>query len=82
MKVALAGSFTLKLTEPVRTRLAAPCGIATGDEELPRVVLTPHVSGSTDGTLETHAQIIADNIAWTVRGEAPLNAISPSRVTA
>jgi phosphoglycerate dehydrogenase-like enzyme len=45
--------------------------------ELPNVILTPHVSGWTDGMLEARAQIIADNIARTVRDEAPFNAISP-----
>jgi phosphoglycerate dehydrogenase-like enzyme len=45
--------------------------------ELPNVILTPHVSGWTDGMLEARARIIANNIARTARDEAPLNAISP-----
>ena len=45
--------------------------------ELPNVILTPHVSGWTDGMLEARAQIIATNIARMERDEEPLNAISP-----
>jgi phosphoglycerate dehydrogenase-like enzyme len=45
--------------------------------ELPNVLLTPHVSGWTDGMLETRARLIAENIARTARGEPPLNAIPP-----
>jgi phosphoglycerate dehydrogenase-like enzyme len=44
--------------------------------ELPNVILTPHVSGWTDGMLEARAKIIATNIARTARDEAPLNAVS------
>jgi phosphoglycerate dehydrogenase-like enzyme len=44
--------------------------------ELTNVILTPHISGWTDGMLEARAQIIAENITRTVRGEAPINAIS------
>lgn len=44
--------------------------------ELPNVIMTPHVSGWTEGMLEACAKIIAENIARTVRGEPPLNAIA------
>ena len=43
--------------------------------ELPNVLMTPHVSGWTEGMLAARAQVIADNIARTVRGEPPLNRI-------
>jgi phosphoglycerate dehydrogenase-like enzyme len=43
--------------------------------ELPNVIMTPHVSGWTEGMLEARAKIIADNIARTARGEPPLNAV-------
>jgi phosphoglycerate dehydrogenase-like enzyme len=43
---------------------------------LSNVIMTPHVSGWTDGTLEARARVIAENIERTVRGEAPLNAIA------
>jgi phosphoglycerate dehydrogenase-like enzyme len=44
--------------------------------ELPNVILTPHVSGWTDGMLEARTHIIATNIARTARDEEPLNAVS------
>jgi phosphoglycerate dehydrogenase-like enzyme len=43
--------------------------------ELPNVLMTPHVSGWTDGMLEARARLIAENIQRTARGEPPLNAI-------
>jgi phosphoglycerate dehydrogenase-like enzyme len=45
---------------------------------LPNVLMTPHVSGWTDGMLEARAKLIAENIRRTARGEAPVNLI-PSR---
>ena len=43
--------------------------------ELGNVLMTPHVSGWTVGMLDARATLIAENIARTARGEAPLNAI-------
>jgi phosphoglycerate dehydrogenase-like enzyme len=43
--------------------------------ELNNVILTPHVSGWTEGMLEARAGVIAKNIERTARGEAPLNAV-------
>jgi phosphoglycerate dehydrogenase-like enzyme len=43
--------------------------------ELPNVLMTPHVSGWTEGMLEARAKLIAENIERTVRGEPPLNLI-------
>ena len=43
--------------------------------ELPNVMMTPHVSGWTEGMLEARAMLIAENIGRTVRGEPPLNLI-------
>jgi len=43
--------------------------------ELGNVILTPHVSGWTDGMLEARAKLIAGNIARTARGEQPVNEI-------
>lgn len=37
--------------------------------ELPNVLMTPHVSGWTDGMLEARATLIAENIRRTARGE-------------
>jgi len=44
--------------------------------ELPNVLMTPHVSGWTEGMLEARAKLIAENIRRTARGEAPVNLIS------
>jgi phosphoglycerate dehydrogenase-like enzyme len=46
--------------------------------ELPNVLMTPHVSGWTEGMLTARAQVIAENIARTVRGEPLLNRIARS----
>lgn len=42
---------------------------------LDNVMMTPHVSGWTEGMLTARASLIADNIERTARGEPPLNAI-------
>src|SRR5438309_1661837 len=46
--------------------------------ELPNILMTPHVSGWTEGMLEARAKLIAENIHRAARGEAPVNLI-PSR---
>ena len=43
--------------------------------ELANVIMTPHVSGWTEGMLEARAKVIADNIERTARGDLPVNAI-------
>jgi phosphoglycerate dehydrogenase-like enzyme len=43
--------------------------------ELTNVLMTPHVSGWTEGMLEARAKLIAENIQRTARGEPPLNLI-------
>jgi len=45
--------------------------------ELPNVLMTPHVSGWTEGMLEARAKVIAENIDRTARGEPPVNLIPP-----
>jgi phosphoglycerate dehydrogenase-like enzyme len=45
---------------------------------LDNVMLTPHVSGWTDGMLDARAQLVAANIERIARGEAPLNMIGPT----
>jgi phosphoglycerate dehydrogenase-like enzyme len=42
---------------------------------LANVIMTPHVSGWTEGMLNARATLIAANIERTVRGEPPLNAV-------
>jgi phosphoglycerate dehydrogenase-like enzyme len=44
-------------------------------QELPNVLMTPHVSGWTEGMLEARAQLIAENIHRAARGEPPVNLI-------
>jgi phosphoglycerate dehydrogenase-like enzyme len=44
--------------------------------ELSNVIMTPHVSGWTEGMIEARADVIAENIARTARSEAPFNAIA------
>ena len=43
--------------------------------ELPNVLMTPHVSGWTEGMIEARAAVIAENIARASRGAPPLNLI-------
>ena len=43
--------------------------------QLENVMMTPHVSGWTEGMLNARARLIAENIERTARGETPLNAI-------
>lgn len=43
---------------------------------LPNLLMTPHVSGWTDGMLEARARLIAENIARVARGEPPLNRVA------
>lgn len=47
--------------------------------ELGNVLMTPHVSGWTEGMIETRATLIADNIERAMRGEPPLNAVHWAR---
>jgi len=42
---------------------------------LPNVLMTPHVSGWTEGMLQARARLIAENIRRTARGEPPENLI-------
>ena len=42
---------------------------------LPNVLMTPHVSGWTEGMMEARATVIAENIHRVARGEAPVNLI-------
>jgi len=45
---------------------------------LDNVIMTPHVSGWTQGMLDARAALIADNIERIARNEMPLNVVSPS----
>ena len=46
--------------------------------ELPNVLMTPHISGWTEGMMSARARVIAENIERAARGEPPLNLIPPS----
>jgi phosphoglycerate dehydrogenase-like enzyme len=45
--------------------------------ELDNVIMTPHISGWTEGMLNARVAVIVDNIERTARGEPPLNLIGP-----
>jgi phosphoglycerate dehydrogenase-like enzyme len=47
--------------------------------ELRNVLMTPHVSGWTEGMLDARAALIAENVARIARGEAPLNLVETLR---
>jgi phosphoglycerate dehydrogenase-like enzyme len=53
---------------------AAPANLPFG--ELENVIMTPHISGWTQGMLDARAHVIAENIARTARGEQPINAVA------
>jgi phosphoglycerate dehydrogenase-like enzyme len=59
---------------PREPGLAAPA--TRPFHELPNVLMTPHVSGWTDGMLEARAKLIAENIRRIASGELPLNLIA------
>jgi phosphoglycerate dehydrogenase-like enzyme len=59
---------------PTSARSTAPA--AAPFHELSNVVMTPHVSGWTEGMIEARAAVIAESIARTARGEEPVNAIA------
>ena len=44
--------------------------------DLPTVLMTPHVSGWTEGMLTARAKVIADNVDRIARGESPLNLVT------
>ena len=44
--------------------------------ELPNVLMTPHLSGWTEGMLQARAKVIAENIRRVAREEPPLNQIA------
>jgi phosphoglycerate dehydrogenase-like enzyme len=43
--------------------------------ELPNVLMTPHMSGGTQGTIQSRAAFVASNIDRVARGETPLNLV-------
>ena len=61
-------------------RYPTTAGIALASTEpfhtLDNVIMTPHVSGYTEGTLDARANLIAENIGRVARGEPPLNTVA------
>jgi phosphoglycerate dehydrogenase-like enzyme len=58
---------------------AAPGPVLPAEQpfhELPNVLMTPHVSGWTEGMLEARARLIAENVGRVARGIPPLNQIA------
>ncbi|MFL5266272.1 MAG: 2-hydroxyacid dehydrogenase [Stellaceae bacterium] len=59
-------------------REAGPTAPATRPfHELPNVLMTPHVSGWTEGMMEARAKLIAENIRRVACRERPLNLVDP-----
>jgi phosphoglycerate dehydrogenase-like enzyme len=59
-------------------RTAGPTLPATRPfQNLPNVLMTPHVSGWTDGMLDARAKLIAENIRRVANREIPLNLVEP-----
>jgi phosphoglycerate dehydrogenase-like enzyme len=59
-------------------RTAGPSPPATRPfHQLPNVLMTPHVSGWTDGMLDARAKLIAENMRRVAAGETPLNLVEP-----
>lgn len=46
---------------------------------LDNVLMTPHMSGWTDGTVRRRQQTVADNVNRLARGEALVNLVRPAR---
>ena len=45
--------------------------------DLPNVLMTPHVSGWTEAMLDARAKLIAENIRRVAHRETPLNLVAP-----
>lgn len=44
---------------------------------LPNVILTPHVAGATEGTVQRHSEMVLSDIRRHLKGEKPLNLANP-----
>ena len=72
----LLGERELRLMKPTAAGPTFPADRPFHD--LPNVLMTPHVSGWTEGMMEGRAAVIAENIERAVRGEPPVNLIRSS----
>jgi phosphoglycerate dehydrogenase-like enzyme len=77
---ALAGGRLAGAALDVWYRYPTSAGNAAPSTEpfhrLDNVIMTPHISGWTQGMFEARVDVIAENIARTVRGQPPLNAVA------
>jgi transcriptional regulator with XRE-family HTH domain len=71
MVLRLAAALDVPLRQQNALLLAAVLA-----PEWPNVLMTPHVSGWTEGMLEARARLIANNIRRTAHGEPPLHGIA------
>jgi D-3-phosphoglycerate dehydrogenase len=44
---------------------------------LANVVITPHIGGATDETIERHSRMISEDLGRYARGETPVNLVNP-----
>jgi D-3-phosphoglycerate dehydrogenase len=54
-----------------------PVSIQSPFLKLDNVVLTPHIGGATDGTVERYSQMMADDIERFIGGKRPKNLVNP-----
>ncbi len=45
--------------------------------KLDNVVITPHIGGATDETIERHSRMISEDLSRFARGEMPVNLVNP-----
>jgi hypothetical protein len=90
LKAAFAGSFAMRLIEPIGKRLTIPCEMVCGDEAgildqlgdadiLVSMAFTQEMAAAGRRLRLVQvpgAGVIAENIARTARGAPPLNAIT------
>lgn len=61
---------------------ADPLPSALPFHELPNIVMTPHMSGWTTGTIRRRQQTMADNVGLRLQGAACINVVREGRTTA
>jgi len=76
LKVGFARTFPSSPEQWVRCHAAAPCETSHLFRESPNMLRTPHVSGSTDASLEARARRIAENFRLVADGDTRPNLIS------
>ena len=71
----ILGERELRMMKPTAVLINVARAERRPFHELAQVLMTPHVSGWTEGMLEARAKLIAESIQRTARGESPLNLI-------